>query len=320
MNHSQSQRQNRAARRAQKGKGGGKRLAALVSAVALTAAMTLSAAAITPTYDGMTDSFRGSRYYLNLETLTLRGDGATDIVMVAMSQLGYHEGNCDGECNGENDCGSGNYTEYNHYHGCVDQLGDGVLTYAYPWCASFVSYSARLAGISPRVLPTSLNCASWIQTFRNMGIYHTRSSGYVPKQGDLIFFRDPGSNRSSTHVGLVRYECNGLVYTVEGNCGNEVRLAAYDLNDTYVVGYASPRYEQNEDRAIDYLLHEYTEGNYIIAAVDLPVRKSPSYASAATFTLHRGDLMHIYECKNGWGRTDYGWIPMTDTQPIDVEQ
>lgn len=318
MNTSQNVRENRAARRARQRKEKGKRLAVLASAVALTAALTLTGTAITPTYDGMTDSFRGSRYYLNLKTLTLTGDGATDIVMVAMSQLGYHEGNCDGECNGENDCGTGNYTEYNHYHGCVDQLGDGVLTYGYPWCASFVSYCARLAGISQRELPTSLNCTSWIQTFRNLGVYHTRASGYVPKQGDLIFFRDAGSGRASTHVGLVRYECNGLVYTVEGNCGDEVRLAAYSMKDTYIVGYASPRYESNEAEAIDYLLHEYTQGNYIIAAVDLPVRKSPSYSSATAFTLHRGDLMHVYECKNGWGRTDYGWIPMTDTQPVDV--
>ena len=97
-------------------------LACAAATATLCAALTLPATAITPTYAGMTDSFRGSRYYLNLETLTLRGDGASDILMVAMSQLGYHEGNCDGECNGENDCGSGNYTEYNHYHGCVDQL------------------------------------------------------------------------------------------------------------------------------------------------------------------------------------------------------
>jgi beta-lactamase superfamily II metal-dependent hydrolase len=45
----------------------------------------------------------------------------------------------------------------------------------------------------------------------------------------------------------VRYECNGLVYTVEGNCGNEVRLAAYDKNDPFIVGYASPDYEKDED-------------------------------------------------------------------------
>lgn len=318
MNHSNNNTTNRAARRAQMKKG--KKLALAASTAVLCAALVLPTAAITPSYAGMTDAFRGSRYYLNLGTLTLTGDGATDMIMIAMSQLGYHEGNSSAECHGENDNGGGNYTEYNHYHGRVDQLGNGVLTYGYPWCASFVSYCARLAGISNSVLPTSLNCSAWVQTFRQMGVYRTRASGYVPKQGDLIFFRDANSTRISTHVGLVRYTCNGLVYTIEGNCGDEVRLAAYNMKDTYIVGYASPRYEKNEAEAIDYLLHEYTKGNYIIAAVDLPVRKSPSYSSAVTFTLHRGDLMHIYECKNGWGRTDYGWIPMTDTQPVDVKQ
>ena len=290
-------------------------------AVALAAVLTLSlpVAAITPTYDNMTEAFRGSRYYLNLQTLSLRGDGATDMIMVAMSQLGYHEGNSPHQCNGENKHGSGNFVEYNYFHGCVDQLGNGVLTYGYPWCASFVSYCARLAGIPWSTIPTSLNCSRWVETFRSMGVYHTRGSGYVPKQGDLIFFRDAGASKTSTHVGLVRYTCNGLVYTVEGNCGNEVRLAAYDVNDPYVIGYASPDYQDNAQTAIDYLLDEYTEGNYIIAAETLPVRAGAN-SGAVTFTLHRGDLMHIYECKKNWGRTDYGWIPMTDTQPIDVRQ
>ena len=294
-----------------------RRLAAPIAVLALLLALALPAAAITPTYGSMTPSFLGSRYYLNLQALTLTGDGATDMVMVAMSQLGYHEGNGPHQCNGENKHGSGNFVEYNYYHGCVDQLGNGTLTYGYPWCASFVSYCARLAGILWTALPTSLNCARWIQTFSSMGVYHTRASGYVPKQGDLIFFRDAGATKTSTHVGLVRYTCNGLVYTVEGNCGNEVRLAAYDLNDAYVVGYASPDYQVNEKEAIDYLLDEYTEGNYIIAAETLPVRAGVA-SGAQTFTLRRGDLMHIYECKKNWGRTDYGWIPMTDTQPIDV--
>lgn len=288
------------------------------STLALTLALTLPSAAITPTYSTMTDSFCGSRYYLNLKALELTGDERTDLVMIAMSQLGYHEGNSVAQCHGENDDGTGNYVEYNYYHGCVDQLGNGVLTYGYPWCASFVSYCARLAGISTATLPSSLNCARWINMFRGMGVYHEARNGYIPRQGDLIFFRDAGASAISTHVGIVRYECNGLVYTIEGNCGNEVRLAAYDLNDAYVVGYASPNYKENATAAIDYLLDEYTEGNYIIAAVDLPVRAAPNASGTVTFTLHRGDLMHIYECKGNWGRTDYGWIPMTDTQPIDV--
>ena len=293
-----------------------RRYAMVCILLALVCLFTLNASAITPTYSNMTPAFRNSRYYLNLKALTLTGDERTDIVMIAMSQLGYHEGNGPDHCHGES-CGSGNYVEYNYYHGSVDQLGNGVLTYGYPWCASFVSYCARLAGISCDTLCTSLNCSRWVNHFIGEGEYHSRQSGYEPIQGDLIFFRDAGSSKLSTHVGLVRYTCNGVVYTIEGNCGNEVRLAAYDLNDPYVIGYASPDYAENPDTAIDYLLDEYTEGNYIIAASELPVRSCPNGGSV-TFTLRRGDLMHIYECIGNWGRTDYGWIPMTDTQPIDV--
>ena len=292
------------------------RRAALCIALALACLLTLPASAITPTYDNMTPAFRNSRYYLNLQALELTGDERTDIVMVAMSQLGYHEGNGPEHCDGES-CGTGNYVEYNYYHGKVDQLGNGVLTYGYPWCASFVSWCARMAGISCDTLCTSLNCTRWVNHFISEGEYHTRESGYVPRQGDLIFFRDAGSSKLSTHVGIVRYACNGLVYTIEGNCSNAVRLAAYDMKDTYVIGYASPDYKANTSEAIDYLLHEYTQGNYIIAAETLPVTSLPG-GGRVTFTLRRGDLMHIYECRGMWGRTDYGWIPMTDTQPIDV--
>ncbi len=286
------------------------------AAVGIAAALVLPGAALTPTYDGMTSAFRNSRYYLNLQALTLTGDERTDLVMVAMSQLGYHEGNSSAQCNGENRTGSGNWVEYNYRNGAVDQYGNGKQTYAYPWCASFVSYCARTAGISSAVLPTSVSCARWVSYFSSVGQYRSRTSGYVPRQGDLIFYRSKGATVSD-HVGIVRYTCGGMVYTIEGNSDNQVSLKCYALNNTYILGYATPNYRAGAG-AINYLLDEYTEGNYIIAAEKLPVRKTPSYSARTTYTLRRGDLMHIYECRDGWGRTDFGWIPMTDTQPIDL--
>lgn len=294
-----------------------RRAAIVGSTFGLALLLSLPAAAITPSYDRMTDAFCGSRYYLNLQTLTLTGDQPTDLVMIAMSQLGYHEGDHKGQCHGENHFGTGNYTDYNYYHGAVDQLGNGKLTYGYPWCASFVSYCARLAGIPIETLPSSLNCARWVTYFRGVGQFQEQSSGYEPKQGDLIFFKDASSSAISTHVGIVRYVCNGVVYTIEGNSRDEVQIDAYDLKDTFIVGYATPDYTRNQDTAMDFLLHAYTEGNYIIAAPELAVMSQPG-GGKRTFTLRRGDLMHIYECVDGWGRTDYGWIPMTATQPIDV--
>lgn len=287
------------------------------AAVGLAAVLTLPGAALTPTYGGMSSAFCNCRYYLNLQALQLTGDDRTNLVMVAMSQLGYHEGNSRSQCNGENLRGVGNCVEYNYRNGAVDQNGNGTQTYAYPWCASFVSYCARTAGISSSVLPSSVSCARWVSYFNSVGQYRTRASGYVPRQGDLIFFRSKNTSSVSDHVGIVRYTCGGVVYTIEGNSDNQVKLNCYALNNSYIVGYGVPDYHAGEG-AINYLLDVYTEGNYIIAAAYLPVHKTPSYSAGVTYTLRRGDLMHIYECRDGWGRTDYGWIPMTDTQPIDL--
>lgn len=297
----------------------GGKLVPMLTGVVLSGALLLApAGAITPQYKNMTTAYRNSRYYLNLEALRLTGDARTDLVMVAMSQLGYHEGNSKSQCNGENTRGNGNYVEYNYCNGSVDQYGNGTLTYGYPWCAAFVSWCARMAEIPIYTLPNSVSCASWVQYFRSQGQYRARASGYIPQQGDLIFFRNRSSDAISTHVGIVRYVCNGIVYTIEGNSENQVRLVSYSLNDTYIVGYGVPSYSANPATAIDYLLDEYQEGNYIIAAATLPVRASASYTGRVTYTLRRGDLMHIYECRGTWGRTDYGWIPMGDTQPIDL--
>ncbi len=292
------------------------RLSCGVISAAMLLGGALGTSALNPEHQNMSRAFDHSRYYLNLQYLNLTGDGRTDMVMVAMSQLGYHEGNAASQTNGENRTGYGNFVEYNYRYGRVNQNGDG-LTYAYPWCASFVTYCARVAGIDESVLPSSVNCAAWVNQFRAMGCYHTTNEGYIPQKGDLIFFRTPGSPKLSTHVGVVRYTCNGVVYTVEGNLSNQVALAAYDLDDSYVIGYASPNYVENPATAYTYLLDVYSEGNYIIAAKSLPVYSQPG-GGKQTFTLHLGDLMHIYEARGMWGRTDYGWIHLPDTQPVDV--
>lgn len=290
---------------------------ALGAAVVLGSTLSLSVSALTPSYPSMSDAFDQSRYYLNLCCLTLSGDPRTDLVMVAMSQLGYHEGDCARQTNGENQYGENNYVEYNYYYGTVDQYGTGQGTYSYPWCASFVTYCARMAGIDESVLPSSVNCARWVNLFRSMGCYHERSDGYVPQKGDLIFFRSAASSKLSTHVGIVRYTYGNTVYTIEGNLHDEVSLAAYDCQSSYIIGYASPAYQENRSAGFSYLLDVYSEGNYIIAAQNLPVYREIG-SEWQTFTLHRGDLMHVYETKGMWGRTDYGWIHLPDTQPVDV--
>lgn len=287
------------------------------AAAAMLVGGALSTSALAPSFTVNSRAFDGCRYHLNLNCLELTGDARTDIVMIAMSQLGYHEGNNSTQTHGENKQGGGNFVEYNYRYGAVDQEGNGQKTYGYPWCASFVTYCARTAGIDESIVPSSVNCARWVNLFRSMGCYHQRGDGYIPQKGDLVFFRSAGSPKLSTHVGIVRYTYGTTVYTIEGNLHDEVALAAYDMSDGYMIGFATPHYRENRSAAFTYLLDIYSEGNYIIAAQNLPVY-SEIGGGKQTFTLHRGDLMHIYEVKGMWGRTDYGWIHMPDTQPVDV--
>ena len=56
-------------------------------------------------------AYKGSRFYSNLMKVPLTGDGRTDVVAVALSQVGYEEGNSTSGFSGTTG-GSNNYTEY----------------------------------------------------------------------------------------------------------------------------------------------------------------------------------------------------------------
>lgn len=65
---------------------------------------------------------------------------------------------------------------------------------------------------------------------------------YTPLPADIVFFKDKKSTAESTHTGLVEYAKDGVLHTIEGNTSNAVKRRQYDLNDTYIVGYAAPDY------------------------------------------------------------------------------
>ena len=88
---------------------------ALYSMLLALTTLTVGAQALTPT-TGISADYKTGRFYSNLISLKLTSDQPTDVIMVAMSQLGYHEGNSQSDFDGLNTSGSGNYVEYNY--GC----------------------------------------------------------------------------------------------------------------------------------------------------------------------------------------------------------
>ena len=118
-----------------------------------------------------------------LNTYKNTGNQRQDIVGVALTQLGYMEGE-------QND------TKYGDWYGLVHS----------EWCAMFVSWCARQAEVSTDILYKT----SWAHpsSFR---IVEYSGKDYTPQPGDLFF------TEKHQHVGIVWYVEGDFFYSLEGN-------------------------------------------------------------------------------------------------------
>jgi hypothetical protein len=148
--------------------------------------------------------------------------GIRRMIDVALSQVGTRERNRDGTY------GNGNFTEYGAWYGMDGQ----------PWCAMFVSWAADQAGILNSVVPKHASTSRGVSAYQERGLYSQRNTGYLPREGDAIYFQDPSTGRIR-HVGIVvAYDpSTRRVYTVEGNTDNAVRIRHYDIDNARIHGY-----------------------------------------------------------------------------------
>ena len=165
-------------------------------------------------------------------TYTNTGNQRADIVAVAKTQIGYHEGSLEGTTNSSN-----NYTKYNVWNGKIEG------GYRYAWCHAFVSWCANQAGIGTDIVPKTAGTSTGRSFFVNQGTYRQSAANggsYVPQAGDIIYY---GSGLSPSHVGIVS-DCDGsTVYTIEGNYSNKVGTRAINLSNSYIIGYGVPNYK-----------------------------------------------------------------------------
>ena len=197
------------------------------------------------------ESYMSGKYYQALKQIKLTGDARTDIVNVALSQVGYLEGTYFDELSGEI-CGNLNATEYGDWYQMQDQ-----------WCAIFMSWCAAVSGVSEDVMPKHSYTPIGLQWFRSKGRAYTRArvaaGAYTPQPGDLIYFKSGSTTNPTNHVGLVTDYRDGVVYTVEGNTsspsvfssGGAVAAKSYAITNTYIVYICSPDYELTGFRVAD---------------------------------------------------------------------
>ena len=172
------------------------------------------------------DVYKGSIYFRRLVALdmSLTGSAANGagLVAVARTQKGYHEGNSPTNGNysalAGGSSGTNNFTEYACWYKRGITTGN---TAGYAWCAYFVSWCARRAGISTSVIPSFSGCTTGCNRLlpANGGaiIYDpVLGSDYTPKKGDLVFFKDTTAGYAG-HVGIVNYCSGNTVYYYDGN-------------------------------------------------------------------------------------------------------
>lgn len=223
------------------------------------------------TYE-MSEQYKRSKYYENFKEVSLSGDGKSDVIAIALSQLGYHEGNSNADLDGMNLSGNRDFVEYNVLYGMLDNNQGNGVSYGYYWCASFVNWCLRQARVSKEASAAAeVSCQRWLKKCQQAGIAHDKKD-YIPTEGDLIFFKDKDSQVIATHMGIVLYCADGIVYTVEGNTsndnsfssdGNYVALKSYELESAYIAGYATPKYETAQVRRVDRAPFSMSPGAYI---------------------------------------------------------
>lgn len=279
-----------------------------------TDVLSIEVSAASPQYN-MTSEYKSGKFYENLNSLSLSGDGARDVIAIAMSQVGYHEGDSEEDFDGEGSTGTRDFVEYNVLYGRLDNDQGNGLSYGYYWCASFVNWCLRQAGIPESATAgAEVSCQRWFSDCKAAGIYRSRS-GYIPKLGDIIFFKDKGSAVDSTHVGLVRYSDGNYVYTVEGNTSNGseyssngeyVALKKHALSSDYIVGYATPKYNENKtSRRVDYSGGFLSCGDYI-SENEITVFSDGALTTALGKSIPAFTVFKVTEISDGYFKISQG--------------
>ena len=246
-----------------------KRIIAVLAAVCISFGVSV---ALIPSTDALDEiyevsaEYKASQYYENLKGLTLGDDQVSNVLAVALSQLGYHEGDGNADLGGENLAGTRDFVEYNVLFGAIDNNQGNGKSYGYSWCATFATWCLRHAGVSeeqsaqtdPKTYRSSWQ---WRKAFIEAEQY-SEKDGYAPQVGDIVFFKDvddPTIEVAASHVGIVLFASDTTVYAVEGNTNSTfeegtlsdcVAVKEYPLDSKYIVGYGTPSYENDGDRQL----------------------------------------------------------------------
>ena len=179
-------------------------------------------------------SYKSGPYYSKLANLSLSGNPASDLILVAYSQIGYHEGTSWDEISGTYN-GCSDYTEYNRWYPVQAQW----------WCNLFVSWCFRAAGIGDDIAPKNpFYLSQWRSRGAGVFSWGDYKNGFItPQPGDIIIYGPDSSDvdgssleDSYQHIGIVYSYQNGTFFNIEGNYSDAVTFV--DHTPDYYSGWS----------------------------------------------------------------------------------
>lgn len=292
-----------------------KLLAILLATLLLASAALPAASALEPHGTGIpmrnwlkndpnyqfSDAYKTSVWYENFTSLELTSNDRNNILRIAVSQLGYHEGDSAKDFDGMNKSGSGNYIEYARL--LVPHYNDN----AYEWCACFVNWCLNQARFDKA--SSEIGCWKWVGELKTMQMWQDSAAykgTYTPKPADMIFFNWKNTNTGSGHIGYVLYTTETHVFTIEGNADNNVTVRSYALNDPCVIGYGTPPYNEGDEPTIDYSYKDgMLCGTYVVNSYSAALKKAPD-SKGRICTVPAGSTVILHEVVDDMARVTFG--------------
>ena len=298
-----------------------KTLAALLAGLLMSTTATVAASALEPHGTGIkmrgwlinnpdydfSEDYKTSVWYENFTSLSLTSNDRNNVLRIAASQLGYHEGNSSADFDGMNTKGTGNYIEY------ARLLTPNYNDNSFEWCACFVNWCLNQAHFDK--VSSEIGCWKWVLELKDMGMWQDSAAykgTYKPKPADFIFFNWSKTNTYSGHIGYVLYTTATHVYTIEGNADDNVAVRSYALNDPCVIGYGTPPYKEGNEPTIDYSYKDgMPRGTYIVNSDTANL--SDSFGGNTFYKVPLGSQVTLISVKGDYALVSYkskrGYLP-----------
>ncbi len=167
------------------------------------------------------DSYKKGMYYKQLHSKATRKllkgkqNHLSDVIVIAKSQLGYHEGDSYDQMDG-NAYGFDDYSEYTCWWGEPGEM----------WCGEFVGWCIAMASVPQEIFERkyrSPKVVEWKDTVYAGG-------DYTLKQGDVLHFDYDGGNHVCLVYGTRTDGDTVKLTTLDGNHSNDVSWCSYTID------------------------------------------------------------------------------------------